>query len=172
MSKSDLAIITVPASESNYTKGRKGYKICKITPHHMAEVLTAEECGKIFQNPDRKASSNYGIGYDGKIACYVAEEDRAWTSSNEENDCQAITIEVSNSKMGDDWPISDLAWNSLVRLCVDICKRYSFRLIYDGTPKGSLTRHDMFKDTNCPGPYLNAKFDELVQIVNSRLDSK
>ena len=170
MSKSNLTKSIVPASEKNYTKGRKDYRICKITPHHMAEVLTAEECGKIFQNPERRASSNYGIGYDGEIACYVEEENRAWTSSNEENDCQAITIEVSNSQMGGEWPVSEEAWNSLVELCVDICKRYKFKLIYDGTPNGSLTRHDMFKDTNCPGPYLGSKFEELVQIVNSRLE--
>ena len=72
--------------------------------------------------------------------------------------------------MGGEWPVSDKAWNSLIELCVDICKRYNFKLIYDGTPNGSLTRHDMFKDTNCPGPYLGSKFEELVQIVNSRLE--
>lgn len=170
MSKSGLTAVTVPASTSNYTQGRRGYKICKITPHHMAGVLTAEQCGRIFQNSSRGASSNYGIGNDGKIACYVEEENRAWTSSNRANDCQAITIEVSNSKTGGDWPISESAWNSLVNLCVDICKRYNFRLDYDGTPNGSLTRHDMFANTNCPGPYLKSRLPELAKVVNARLD--
>ena len=45
----------------------KSYKICKFTPHHMAGILTGEQCGKIFQNPNRQASSNYGIGNDGRI---------------------------------------------------------------------------------------------------------
>ena len=39
----------------------------------MAGVLSAEACGRIFQNANRQASSNYGIGNDGKIACYVGE---------------------------------------------------------------------------------------------------
>lgn len=150
MSKSSLATKSVLASTSNYTQGRKGYKICKITPHHMAGVLSAEACGKLFQNPSRQASANYGIGNDGEIACYVEEENRAWTSSSSSNDCQAITIEVSNSSVGGDYPISDAAWNSLVNLCVDICKRYGFKLTYDGTANGSLTRHNMFANTSCP----------------------
>lgn len=172
MSKSGLTQVTVPASVSNYTRGRRGKKVCKITVHHMAGVLTAEQCGKIFQAQGRQASANYGIGNDGKIACYVEEENRAWTSSNAENDCQAITIEVSNSSTGGNWPISAAAWKSLVNLCVDICKRYGFRLTYDGTKNGSLTRHNMFANTNCPGEYLQSKFPQLVQEVNARLDEK
>ncbi|MBQ9657669.1 MAG: N-acetylmuramoyl-L-alanine amidase [Clostridia bacterium] len=170
MSKSSLTAVTVPASTSNYTQGRRGYKICKITVHHMAGVLSAEQCGRIFQNASRGASSNYGIGNDGKIGCYVEEENRAWTSSNRENDCQAITIEVSNSSVGGNYPVSAAAWNSLVKLCVDICKRYKFRLTYDGTKNGSLTRHNMFANTNCPGAYLQGKFPDLVKEVNAQLD--
>ena len=170
MIKSGLIDVVVEANSNNYTEGRRGYKVCKITPHHMAGVLSAEACGRIFQNANRQASSNYGIGNDGKIACYVGEENRAWTSSNRANDCQAITIEVSNSSVGGQYPISEAAWKSLVRLCVDICKRYNFRLTYDGTPNGSLTRHNMFANTNCPGAYLQSKFPELVKEVNSQLD--
>ena len=170
MGISSLAKRTVLADVSNYTQGRKGYKICKITPHHMAGVLTAQRCGELFQKPSRDASANYGIGNDGEIACYVDENNRAWTSSSSSNDCQAITIEVSNSSAGGNWPISDAAWNSLVNLCVDICKRHNFRLNYDGTRNGSLTTHDMFANTNCPGPYLKGKLNELASIVNARLD--
>ena len=170
MSYSNLTSAYLPASSRNYTQGRRGYKICKITPHHMAGRLTAAQCANIFKNPARQASSNYGIGYNGEIACYVDEENRAWTSSNRANDCQAITIEVANSSTGGDWPISDASWNALVKLCVDICKRHHFRLEYDGTPNGSLTRHDMFANTNCPGPYLKSRLPELAKVVNAKLD--
>lgn len=172
MIKSSLTDVVVEAHSSNYSKGRSGKKICKITPHHMAGVLTAEQCGKIFQSANRNASSNYGIGNDGKIACYVSEENRTWTSSSRNNDCQAITIEVSNCETGGSWKISEAAWNSLVNLCVDICKRYGFKLEYDGTPNGSLTRHNMFAKTACPGPYLQSRFQELADTVNARLEEK
>lgn len=172
MSYSSLATQYVPASVNNYTQGRNGYKICKFTPHHMAGVLSAEQCGKIFQNPAREASANYGIDSDGKIACYVDEENRAWTSGSYVNDSQAITVEVSNCEVGGDWKISDAAWDSLVKLAVDVCQRYNFRLTYDGTANGSLTKHSMFQATSCPGKYLGDRFQELADTVNKILDGE
>ena len=58
----------------------------------------------------------------------------------------------------------------MINLAEDVCRRYGFRLAYDGTSSGSLTTHDMFSNTNCPGPYLKGKLNELASIVNSRLD--
>lgn len=170
---SELIQGVVPASENNYAKGRSRngntYKICKITPHQMAGKLTAQRCGEIFQNPNRQASSNYGIGYDGGICGYVDEDNRAWTSNSWTNDIQAITIECSNAANGTD-EMTDATWNSLINLCVDICRRYNFRLTYDGTRNGSLTRHNMFAATDCPGQWLQARLPELARIVNERLD--
>lgn len=172
MSYSKLASGKVPAHSSNYTQGRRGYKICKFTPHHMSGVLTAEQCGKIFQSSSRNASSNYGIGNDGKIMCYVDEENRAWTSSSSWNDCQAITVEVSNCERGGKWRVSDKAWNSLVNLAVDVCRRYNFRLSFTGNKNGSLTMHKMYANTDCPGAYLESKMNELAKTVNAILDGK
>ena len=139
------------AHSNNYQKGRNGHKICKITPHIMAGILTGKQCAvNIFQKPNRYASANYCIGNDGDIVCNVYEEDRAYTSSSRSNDNQAITVEVSNCEIGGQWKISAAAWNSLVNLAVDVCRRYNFRLVYDGTPNGSLTRHNMFANTSCP----------------------
>lgn len=169
---SPLAKKLVPADKSNYTQGRKGYKICKFTPHHMAGVLTGEQCAKLFQNPKRNASANYCIGNDGSLVCSVEEENRSWASSSSWNDCQAITVEVSNSSRGGQWPISEAAWNTLVELAVDVCTRYNFRLEYTKTKNGSLTMHNMYAATACPGPYLKSKMDELARVVNDRLDNK
>lgn len=166
MSKSSLV---------NYTKlspncsSRNGARICKITPHHMAGNLTIEQCANVFASSSRQASANYGIGTDGRIGCYVDEDNRSWASANYNNDRQAITIEVANDEIGGNWHVSDKALESLINLCVDICKRYNFTLTYDGTPNGSLTRHNMFVNTTCPGPYLQSKFPYIVEEVNKRL---
>ena len=158
------------AHPNNYMVGRGGYKVCKITPHHMAGKLTGAQCAALFQNPNRIASANYCIGYDGEIVCNVDEVHRAFTSSNYYNDCQAITIEVSNDQVGGNWHVSDKSWNSLVNLCVDICRRYGFRLSFTGNANGSLTMHKMFAATSCPGPYLESRMAELANTVNSILD--
>jgi N-acetyl-anhydromuramyl-L-alanine amidase AmpD len=171
----------------NYTKlspnysSRNGQKISRITPHHMSGNLSVETCGSVFSNGGREASSNYGIGSDGRVGMYVEEKNRAWTSSNRDNDQKAITIEVANSKMGGNWPVSDKAYAKLIDLCVDICRRYGKnKLLYLGsrdktlsyTPKSNemvLTMHQWFASTDCPGPYLKSKFPDLAEQVTKRL---
>lgn len=151
-------------------KSKRTGKIAKITPHHTACVVNVEQLGAGFARPERKASSNYGIGNDGRIAMYVPEDYRAWTSSSTANDNVAITIEVSNCEVGGNWRISDAAWDSLVSLCVDICRRNGIeKLTFTGDKTGNLTMHKMFAATNCPGPYLGGRFPELAETVNKIL---
>lgn len=166
MSNSPLVVYT--RVSPNKTKRQK--KICKITPHHMAGNLSVEDCGNIFAYKEREASSNYGIGTDGRVAMYVPEDYRAWTSSNRDNDEVAITIEVANDGGAPEWHVSDRALATLIDLCVDICKRNDIdELVYTGDAKGNLTRHNMFDATTCPGPYLQSKFPYIAKEVNKRL---
>lgn len=166
---SKLCDIIMEASASNYTAKRTN-TIKKQTPHHVAGILTAEQIGRIFQNPNRKASANYGIGIDGKIVGIVPEESRAWTSSSPSNDHQAITIEVSNDQVGGDWHISDLCIERLIDLMTEIRQRTgSMPYIYDGTSNGTITRHNMFTATSCPGPYLQSKLPYITEQINKRL---
>lgn len=137
----------------------------------MAGVLSVETCGRIFAGTSRQASSNYGIGSDGRIGMYVEECNRSWCSSNANNDHQAVTIEVSNSKNGGNWEVSDHVLARLIELCVDICRRNGIeRLNYTGDASGNLTRHNMFAATTCPGPYLQSKFSYIAEQVNKQLE--
>lgn len=170
MAFSNLISRVIPSP--NHYNGRGGYKLCKFTPHHAAGVYTAERLAKIFTPIVRNASCTYVIGNDGEMMGVVDEKDGPWTSSSYINDCQAVTVEVSNCEIGGQWRISDAAWNSLVKLAVDVCRRNNFRLFYDGTPNGSLTTHNMFAATACPGPYLRGRMPELARTVNSILDGK
>lgn len=97
--------------------------IKNIIVHHMAGNLSVETCGNVFAPSSRQASSNYGIGSDGRIACYVQEEDRAWTTGNQ-IDHDSITVEVADDVIGGSWHSSAAAMQSLVKLCADICRRY------------------------------------------------
>ena len=166
MSNSSLVQVKVPAHPGNYTVGRKS-KITEITIHHMAGVLSAEGCGNIFATPGRGGSSNYGIGNDGKIALYVDESNTSWCNSNWESNCRAVTIEVSNSSLGGDYPVSDKALNSLIKLVADISKRNNIKLVKGKT----LTWHSMYTATTCPGNYLRGKIDYIIEQAN-KINSK
>lgn len=161
MSKSSLVQVVVPADEGNYTKGRSGRSIEAITIHHMAGVLSAEQCGKIFQQVGRYGSSHYGIGYDGRIGQYVDESDTAWTNSNWDSNCKSVTIETSDND--NSWYVNDTTLNSLIKLVADIAKRNNLGTLVPGK---NLTWHSMFTSTSCPGDYLRSKMQYIADEAN------
>ena len=154
------------------TYGKRKHPITRVTIHHAACVTSARSLGLYFQLPTSCGSSNYGIGNDGQIVLMVDEEKAACTSNNRDNDMRAITIEVSNSNKGGEWPVSDAALESLIKLLVDICQRNPGigYLSYTGDLKGNMTMHKWFAATGCPGAYLERLHPYIAEEVNRRLD--
>lgn len=174
---------TVP---SYYDKRWDGEIIDTITIHCVVGQTSVETLGNIFANPDRQASSNYGIGPDGRIGLYVEEKDRSWCTGGEKtcngmtgslNDYRAITIEVASDT---EYPyeVTDAAYASIIDLCVDICKRNGIRkLLWEADPdlvwdksRQNMTAHRWFAYKSCPGEYLYERFDDIAEKVNKRLD--
>ena len=171
MSNSKLVTVNVPAYSGNYTKNRglqwtdTGYaSITMITIHHMAGVLTAAQCGTIFQTPGRCGSSHYGIGYDGSVGLYVNESDVAWTNSNWDSNCHAVTIEASNCSIGGSYPVNDVTYNKLIQLVADIAKRNNLGKLVAGK---NLTWHSMYAATGCPGDYLHERVEDIAAKANN-----
>ena len=167
MSNSPLVVYTKISPNRN---SPRNHKIDKITIHHMAGNLSIETCGNVFAPKSRGASSNYGVGSDGRIGMYCEEKDRSWCSSSPKNDHRAVTIEVANDGGAPNWHVSDKALEATIKLCVDICKRNGIKkLNYTGNKNGNLTEHNYFANTTCPGPYLKSKLPYIAKEVNKRL---
>lgn len=171
----------------SYTKlspnhsGKRNHVIDTISIHCMAGNLTVETCGNLFANPSRKASSNYGIGSDGRIGLYVEECNRSWCTSSSSNDNRAITIEVANNGGADQgWPVSDAAYNSLIALLVDICQRNGIKkLLWKGdksligqVDKQNMTVHRWFAAKACPGDWLYNRHGQIAAEVNAKLSGE
>lgn len=170
MSNSSLVSYTKLSPNCDHPRN---HAIDKITIHHMAGDLSVETCGNLFAKPSYEASSNYGIGSDGRVGLYVDEGDRAWASASPSNDNRAVNIEVANDATGGDWPVSDAAYRKLIDLCVDICQRNGIKALnYTGGADGNLTEHRMFTATVCPGPYLHKRMGRIAAEVNSRLSAQ
>lgn len=173
---SNSPLATFTRISPNKTSPRN-HAIDTITIHCMAGNGTVESCGNLFANPSRQASSNYGIGSDGRIGMYVEEKDRSWCSSNSANDHRAITIEVANDGGAPDWHVSDKALASLIKLCADICKRNNIKkLLWQGDKnligqvnKQNMTVHRWFAAKACPGDYLYNKHGYIAEEVNKLL---
>ena len=170
MSNSKLAdVIFISPNSTN----PRNHAIDTVTIHHMGADMTVEQCGTGFARLSRKASANYGIGSDGRIGLYVEEKNRSWASGSRENDHRAVTVEVANCETQAPWRVSDKAYESLIALCADICRRNGIRALnYTGDTSGNLTLHKMFQATECPGAYLESKMPEIAARVNEILNGK
>lgn len=170
----------------SYTKlspnhsGQRTHSIDRITPHCVVGQLTCESICGCFTSPSRQASCNYGIGKDGRISLCVEEKNRSWCSSSNANDQRAVTIECA-SDMSEPYAMNSAVYDSLVKLCTDICKRNGKKkLLWLGdktktlnyAPKSDemvLTVHRWFANKSCPGNWLYAKLGDLAAKVTANL---
>ena len=195
MAFSNSPLVEYTRISPNRTNGRKvpssyanrwdGEIIDTITIHCVVGQVTCQRLGEIFANPDRQASSNYGIGLDGQIGMYVEEKDRSWCTGGEKNcngmtgslnDYRAITIEVA-SETEYPYEVTDAAYRSIVLLCADICKRNGIKkLLWEADPdlvwdksRQNMTAHRWFAYKSCPGDYLYERFGDIADKVNKML---
>lgn len=177
MSNSSLVCYTKISPNKN---SPRNHVIDRITPHCVVGQLSAESICGCFTSSSVKASCNYGIGTDGRISMCVEEKDRSWCSSSSVNDNRAVTIECASDK-SEPYTMTDAVYNSLINLCVDICKRNGKnKLIWFGdkdktlaySPKSDemiLTVHRWFKNKSCPGNWLYSRMGDLATKVTARL---
>lgn len=160
---------------------KRTHAIDTVTIHCTAGQRTVEQLGAIFEPASRKASCNYAIGSDGRIALIVPEESRSWCSSNAGNDHRAVTIEVSSDEKAP-YAVNEAAYASLIYLVADICRRNGIaKLLWkhdkslvgktgaDGKLQQNLTLHKWFANKACPGAYLEERMFDIAARVNAIL---
>lgn len=174
---SNSPLVTYTKLSPNHS-GKRKHVIDTVSIHCMAGNGSVETCGAIFADPARKASSNYGIGSDGRIALYVDEANRTWCTSSPDNDHRAITIEVANNGGAPSWPVSEKAYAALLDLLTDICRRnpgigqlrwQGDKRLIGQVNKQNMTVHRWFAAKACPGDFLYNKHGEIAAEVNRRL---
>ena len=155
----------------------RNHKIDTITIHCVVGQCSVETLGNIFAPTSRQASSNYGVGVDGRIGMYVEEKDRSWCSSNAANDNRAITIEVA-SDTTHPYAVNDKAYAALLDLVTDICRRNGIKKLVWSTNKNervnhlngcNMTVHRDYANKSCPGDYLYERHGAIAAEVNKRL---
>lgn len=178
MAYTNSSLATVKVLSPNHS-GLRNHKIDTITIHCVVGQCSAKRIGEIFLPESKKASSNYGIGYDGKIGLYVEEENRSWCTSSSSNDNRAVTIEVA-SDTKDPYAVTDKAYAALIDLVTDICRRNDIKeLKWKGdksligqVDKQNMTVHRWFANKACPGEYLYSRHGAIAEEVNKRLKPK
>lgn len=184
MSNSSLVAYTrwSPNKYSGRTYDGKKYSINRITPHCVVGQCSIETLGAIFAPTSRQASCQYGIGADGRVGQYISENDTSWCSSSQANDVRAVTIECA-SDTSSPYAFNTKVYNTLIKLCVDICKRNGkTKLLWLGTkaktdaytPKSNemvLSIHRWYANKACPGDWLVQRLGSLANEVTKQLSS-
>ena len=110
---------------------------------------------------------------------YVEEKDRSWCSSSKSNDNRAITIECA-SDTKHPYSINSSVYDSLIKLCADICQRNNIKELkwkadksLIGQPdKQNITVHRWFSATACPGDYIYNSLSQIADDVNAILNKQ
>lgn len=174
---SNSPLVSYTKISPNRTSPRN-HEIDTITIHCVCGQASVESLGNVFAPTSRQASSNYGVGKDGRIGMYCEEKDRSWCSSSRSNDHRAITIEVA-SDTTPPYAVTEAAYNGLIDLLVDICKRNpgiktlkwkGDKSLIGQVDKQNMTVHRWFAATACPGDYLYERHAQIAAEVNARLD--
>lgn len=175
---SNSPLVSYTRISPNRTSPRN-HKIDTITIHCYVGQVSVEQAGEEFAPVKKQASCNYCIGKDGRIALIVPEEDRSWCSSNPENDHRAITIECA-SETRHPYAINSKVYESLVKLCADICRRNGIKELKWRGDKSligqvelqNMTVHRWFKNKACPGDYIYNRLGQIANEVNEMLNGE
>lgn len=176
-SYSNSPLVNYTLISPNKTIGRN-HAIDTITIHCVVGQVTVEALGSVFAPAARQASSNYGVGYDGRIGLYCDEKDRSWCTSSAANDNRAITIEVASDTF-EPYAVKDAAYQATIKLVADICKRNNIKKLLwvndksliGNTEKQNMTVHRWFAAKACPGDYLFNRMSDIASKVNVSLGS-
>ena len=175
----DSSLVSITKMSPN-NSGQRKHEITRITPHCVVGQMSAEALGTMFADRSVQASSNYGIGYDGKIGLYVPEAMRSWCSSDADNDHRAVTIECASDSTAP-YAFKWTVYGKLVDLCVDICKRNGKKkLLWLGDKDKTLnyspaademllTVHRWYSSRSCPGEWMMERMGVLAQQVTEKL---
>lgn len=175
MAYTNSPLVTYKRITNNKTSPRN-HAIDTITIHCIVGQLTAKQGCDYFATTDRECSANYVVGKDGSIGLSVEEKDRSWCSSSSSNDHRAITIEVA-SDTAHPYAVTDEAYNALIKLVADICKRNGIKkLLWKAdksligqVDKQNMTVHRWFANKSCPGEYLYSRHSDIAAKVNALL---
>lgn len=170
---SNSPLVTYKRISSKKTSPRN-HVIDTITIHCIVGQWTAKQGCDYFATTSRDCSCNYVVGKDGSIGLCVDEKDRSWCSSSGANDHRAVTIEVA-SDTAPPYAVTDKAYQALIKLVADICKRNNIKelkwkadkSLVGKVDKQNMTVHRWFASKDCPGEYLYQRHGDIAEKVNA-----
>jgi hypothetical protein len=135
-----------------------------VTVHHNAGRLSHEGVLKVWET--RPASAHLDVDGYAAVAQYVELNEYAWACGSTNGNQQSISIELCNSAVGGQWPVSELTWREGARLA-----GWLFAKVIGARPSTSnLVQHKHWKATACAGPYMDTVWDQFIAVAQQAYD--
>lgn len=170
-----MAIIKYDKPVADYIAGlnatghvtHRKFKKKSVTIHHNAGRLSHQGVLDVWKT--RPASAHFDVDANGAVAQYVDVNEFAWATGNSTGNQESISIEMCNSGVGGNWPVSETTWKAAARLA-----GFLFATIIDGTPRPSSSNfhgHSFWNATGCPGPYMQSVWPQMLAEAQKAYDS-
>lgn len=143
---------------------RQGRRPERLIIHHMASTDFAGSVDFMTRKNNRDSCSTYAIG-QGQLVCMIDEDFRP-SSTGWQNDLNSITVEVRNTSGDPTWPVEASSLETIAQLAADLSKRYGWGTLRKGT---NIRWHKEFNSTRCPGEFILANMDNIVNRANQIL---
>lgn len=170
-------------------------KISRITIH-CSPKFSNKRMIMVLEYLHHYTSFNYLIDKDGKVDEIVPEQYGAWSTGSPENDNAAINIMCSlnrgtltddydvTAKMIDSPYLSETVFDSLIKLCANIVKKYGYKQLlwnpngdYNDAPTDAMiiTMHKLVnpygRGQGCVPELVEARFGELALRVTEEINN-
>jgi hypothetical protein len=143
----------------------QSYTKTMVTIHHNAGVLSHDDVLNAWKT--REASAHFDVDRNGAVAQYVDVHEYAWACGDTYGNQTSISIEMSNSTAGGDWPVSETTWREAARLA-----GWLFAYVIKARPDSkTLVPHHYWYSTACPGRYMDGVFGQLISLAQQAYDS-
>lgn len=143
----------------------QSYTKTMVTIHHNAGVLSHDDVLNAWKT--REASAHFDVDRNGAVAQYVDVHEYAWACGDTYGNQTSISIEMSNSTAGGDWPVSETTWREAARLA-----GWLFAHVIKARPDSkTLVPHHYWYSTACPGRYMDGVFGQLISLAQQAYDS-
>lgn len=135
------------------------FRKTSVTFHHNGGRLSHEGVLSVWQT--RPASAHFDVDRAGAVCQYVKVNEYAWAVGDRAGNQSTISIEMANTAVGGDWPVSEVTWKAAARLA-----GWLFAKVIGVRPsKSNVFFHHHWSSTACAGPYMDSVFDELLAEV-------
>ena len=157
--------------DNGFGGSRNGQPINGVVIHHVAGT---NGLSYVANENTRNSHPTYHIANSGAVTGIVNPTRRPFSTGGTP-DPNAVTFEIDNSSVGGDWPISAAALDSLINVIVYHASQSprAGRGFARNQPSVAQSEffiawHSQYKATACPGPFIMAQLDYIVDQCNKR----